>query len=154
MRSYTQLAQEQRYQIYVLKKARHNQEEIAGFLGVHPSTISRELRRNRGKRGYRPLQAHRLAMKRHRDKSRPRISPDLWALVENLIGLQWSPEQISGWLVRTDKGKISPEWIYQYILADKRAEGDLYRNLRCQKKRRKRYGTPDYRGRFPNRTSI
>lgn len=154
MRSYTQLAQEQRYQIYALKKAGHMQERIAVILGVHKSTISRELRRNRGKRGYRPQQAHRLAMKRHQDKSKPRISLDLWALVERLVGLQWSPEQISGWLLRTGKGKISHEWIYQYILADKRAGGSLYRNLRCQKKRKKRYGTPEHRGRIPNRRSI
>ena len=56
--SYKQLAQEQRYQIYALKKAGHQQTEIANVVGVHKSTISRELRRTRGQRGYRPKQAH------------------------------------------------------------------------------------------------
>jgi IS30 family transposase len=54
MRHYTQLTQEQRYQIHALMKARHNQTELALIVGVHKSTVSRELRRNRGLRGYRP----------------------------------------------------------------------------------------------------
>ena len=49
---------------------------------------------------------------------------------------------------------VSHEWIYQYILKEKRAGGDLYRHLRCQKKRRKRYGTYDRRGKLPNCRSI
>ena len=56
--SYAQLAEEQRYQIYALMKAGHRQTKIAAVVGVHESTISREVRRNRGLRGYRPLQAH------------------------------------------------------------------------------------------------
>ena len=62
MRTYKQLTQEQRYQIYALKKAGHCQMEIANLLGVHKSTICRELRRNRGQRGYRPKQAHGFAL--------------------------------------------------------------------------------------------
>ena len=62
MRHYTQLTQEQRYQIYALLKMDHSQVEIAKVISVHKSTISRELRRNRGLRGYRPKQAHRLAV--------------------------------------------------------------------------------------------
>jgi IS30 family transposase len=50
--------------------------------------------------------------------------------------------------------QVSHEWIYQYILADKRAGGSLYRHLRCQKKRRKRYGSYDRRGKLTNRVSI
>jgi IS30 family transposase len=64
--SYTQLTQEQRYQIYALLKTEHSQTKIASVIGVNKSTISRELRRNRGKRGYRPKQAHRLAQERRR----------------------------------------------------------------------------------------
>ena len=62
MRHYTQLTQEQRYQIYALLKMDHSQVEIVKVISVHKSTISRELRRNRGLRGYRPKQAHRLAV--------------------------------------------------------------------------------------------
>ena len=64
--SYTQLTQEQRYQIYALLKTAHSQTEIATVIGVHKSTISRELLRNCGKRGYRPQQAHRFAKQRRR----------------------------------------------------------------------------------------
>ena len=153
--SYSQLTQEQRYQIYALKKTGHSQTEIAQFLGVHKSTISRELRRNRGQRGYRPKQAHRKAMVRRKEKVQPRISDDDWALIEEKIRLDWSPEQISGWLEREQPSlRVSHEWIYQHIYADKRTGGDLHEHLRCQKKRRKRYGSRDRRGQIPNRTSI
>ena len=62
--SYLQLTREQRYQIYALMKAGHNQTEIAANIGFHKSTISRELRRNRGLKGYRPYQADEMAYDR------------------------------------------------------------------------------------------
>lgn len=62
MKRYSQLAQEQRYQIYAFKKAGWTQKEIAMKLGVHPSTVCRELQRNTGGRGYRPQQAHQRAV--------------------------------------------------------------------------------------------
>ena len=151
--SYTQLTQEQRYQIHSLLKMEHNQTEIAECLGVHKSTISRELRRNLGLRGYRPKQAHQKALSR-RNHARIRILPETWVKIEAKICLEWSPEQISDWLRRHLVIQISHEWIYQYILADKHAGGTLYRHLRCQKKRRKRYGSYDRRGTLPNRVSI
>jgi IS30 family transposase len=153
MRTYHQLTQEQRYQIYALKKTKHSLSEIAAVIGVHKSSVSRELKRNRGQRGYRPQQAHELASGR-RQKSVPRITAEVWAVVESLLRQDWSPEQISGRLKKEQKVCISHEWIYQYILADKRAGGDLYKHLRCQKKRRKRYGTYDRRGKLPNCRSI
>lgn len=73
MRHYTQLAEHQRYQIYALMKAGHNQTEIADILAVHKSTISREVRRNRGGRSYRPKQVQRLALERRRASHRARI---------------------------------------------------------------------------------
>jgi IS30 family transposase len=151
--SYTQLTQEQRYQIDALLKMGHNQTEMAECVGVHKSTISRELRRNKGLRGYRPKQAHQKALSR-RNHARPRILPETWAVIVAKIRLEWSPEQISEWLKRHVAVEISHEWIYQYILADKRAGGTLHRHLRCQKKRRKRYGSYDHRGKLPNRVSI
>lgn len=151
--SYNQLTQEQRYQIYALLKMGHNQTEIATVISIHKSTVSRELRRNNGLRGYRPKQAHKKALSR-RDHSRRRISTATWELIETKLRLEWSPEQVSGWLKRHYAIQVSHEWIYRYILADKQAGGDLFRYLRCQKKRRKRYGSYDRRGRLPNRRSI
>lgn len=150
---YTQLTQEQRYQIYALMQTGHSQAKIAAVIGKHKSTICRELRRNKGQRGYRPQQAHQKALGR-RDHGRKRISEELWKGIETKLRLDWSPEQVSGWMWRQQTVRISHEWIYQYILADKQGGGDLYRHLRCQKKRRKRYGRYDRRGRIPHQVSI
>jgi IS30 family transposase len=73
--SYTQLTQEQRYQIYACIKADWSQLEIAAEIGVHPSTISRELSRNRGGRGYRPKQAQEKTAKRKLKHLSIRIEP-------------------------------------------------------------------------------
>ena len=153
MRTYHQLTQAQRYQIYALRKTKHTLKEIAEVIGVHKSSVSRELKRNRGRRGYRPQQAHELAAER-RQKVVPRITAEVWNLVESLLRQDWSPEQISGRLKKEQGLRISHEWIYQHILVDKQAGRDLYKHLRCQKKRRKRYGSYDRRGKMPNCRSI
>lgn len=151
--SYTQLTQEQRYQIYALRKMGHSPSEIAGVIKVHRSTVGRELRRNTGGRGYRPHQAQARAIARHA-KAQPLITTQTWALVTKLLRQDWSPEQISGRLRKEQRLCLSHEWIYQYILKDRHAGGDLYRHLRCQKQRRKRYGAPNRRGKLPNSRSI
>jgi len=152
--SYKQLTQEQRYQIYAMKRAGFKQNKIAEEISVHPSTVSRELKRNRGGRGYRAKQAHALAEQRKQAKQVPRIAPQTWALVKTHLSEQWSPEQISGHLKLHGLGRVSDESIYQYVYANKRAGGSLYLNLRCQKKRKKRYGKNSKRGQIPNRRSI
>ena len=152
--SYTQLAEEQRYQIYALMKAGHRQTNIAAVVGVHKSTISREVRRNRGLRGYRPLQAHQLAVHRRQTKAQCRLTPEHWSLIERLLQEDWSPEQISLWLADQQAITISHEWIYQHVLQDKAQDGTLYQHLRCQKARKKRYGAYDRRGHLRNRVSI
>lgn len=152
--SYTQLTHEERYQIKALLDMECTQTEIADQLGVHKSTISREVRRNRGQRGYRPKQAHEKALERREHKAQTSICPETWKRVEEKLQMDWSPEQISGWLKKKQLPSVSPEWIYQYIYADKQASGTLYKHLRCQKKRRKRYGKYERRGTIPARKSI
>jgi len=155
MTDYQQLTQEQRYQIYALRKATFTLTQIASEIGVHKSTISREVRRNCGGRGYRPKQAHELTTARKLAAATPRIAAETWRGVEaQLRDEQWSPEQISGWLRRHRQPSVSHERIYQYIYRDKHAGGTLYTHLRCQKQRRKRYGSYDRRGRLPNCRSI
>lgn len=73
MRPYTPLTLELRYQIQALLNTGHRYTEIARVIGVHTSTISREVRRNQGYRGYRPLQAHRFTLARRHTKARRRI---------------------------------------------------------------------------------
>jgi IS30 family transposase len=152
--SYTQLTRGQRYQIYALKRAGHNQSQIATDIGCHKSTISRELRRNCGLKGYRPYQADELAYDRQCAAYRARIAWETWQQVERLLRLEWSPEQITGWLKREKQPSVSHECIYLYVYAEKRRGGTLHRHLRSQKKQRKRYGGYIRRGQIPNRTSI
>ncbi len=152
--SYTQLAREERYQIYALKKAGHNQSRIAVLVNCHKSTISRELRRNYGQKGYRPYQADELAFDRQCNAYRSRIAPQTWQQVERLLRQDWSPEQIAGRLKMEKQPTVSHECIYLYVYADKRRGGTLHRHLRSQKKQRKRYGGSIRRGQIPNRTSI
>jgi IS30 family transposase len=153
--NYTHLTQPERYQIAILNKAGHCQGEIARVMNRHPSTISRELRRNVAQRGYRPKQAHKFSRARMRARENgPRISDDTWVFVEERLGELWSPEQICGRLKELGLPSVSHEAIYQRIYADKRAGGTLHRALRCQKARKKRYGGRDRRGNIPNQVSI
>lgn len=121
MRVYTQLPQEQRYQVYALMKAELNQSEIAAIVGVQKSTVSREIRRNRGLKGkgYRPKQAHQLALSRRHTRAKARIANNDWRLVERLLCEDWSTEQISLWLAQEKHLSVSHEWIYHHALGDK-----------------------------------
>jgi IS30 family transposase len=152
---YTHLTQAERYQIQILQKAGHDQSVIAKLMNRHKSTISRELRRNRGLRGYRPKQAHEFAIERMGGAHNgPRVDAATWRFVDAKLGMLWSPEQISGYLKVNHHRTVSHESIYQRIYADKRAGGDLHMALRCQKARRKRYGKSERRGTIPNQISI
>ena len=156
MGTYHQLTEHQRYQIYALKKAGHDQQSIAATVSVSPSTICRELRRNRGQRGYRPGQAHRKALARRRHKGpATKMTAGVIERIEADLRQQWSPEQIAGRLAATDGLRLSAERIYQHIRADRQAGGMLYRHLRhSQKKRKKRYGKADGRGHIKDRVSM
>ena len=148
--NYTHLSQFERYQIYALLKAGHSLSEIATILGRHRSTIYREISRNSGLKSYRPRQAEMLASQRsERSRNAPKISRSLWQSVTKLLEEKLSPEQISAQL------GLSHETIYKHVYADKSLGGDLYRHLRCQKKRRKRYaGGRDRRGQIIGRRPI
>ena len=121
-------------------RAGHTQTDTADLIGVDKSTISRELHRNSVLTGYSPQQAHQFCLQRRDQKATTRINPFIWLLLERLIRVEWSPEQVSGWLQSEYQASISIEWIYQYILSDKRSGGSLYKYKRCQKQRKKRYG--------------
>jgi transposase, IS30 family len=151
-----QLTYEQRCQIEALNKIGLSQKAIATQVGVNQSTISRELNRNRGKRGYRCQQAQRMAEDRRKAAVKPtKMTPELIALVEAKLRIKWSPEQISGWLLVTKNICLSHESIYLHVWADKQRHGDLYINLRRQgKKYDKRRNGKSTRGHIKGSKSI
>ena len=156
MRTYNQLTQDQRYHIAALNKTGATQANIGFAVGIHKSTVSRELRRNLGLRGYSPKQAHVLSDER-RSAARKSIKMTgrLKKKIEGYVRQDWSPDQISGYLFRIEELSISHERIYQHILEDKESGGTLYQHLRhLKKKRKKRYGSHDRRGQLKNRVSI
>jgi len=155
--SYIHLTQDERYQIKAYLQMGKSQAEIARKLKRSESSIGRELTRNTGERGYRPKQAQEMATKRHKEKIKAiKMTKSTISLIEEKIRLDWSPEQISGRLLKDEGISISHETIYQHILNDKNDGGDLYTHLRCQKKRKKRYGTKahDRRGQIKDKVSI
>jgi IS30 family transposase len=121
--NYRQLTQDQRYQLYTCMKADWSRQNIAAEIGVYPSTIAREVKRNRSRRGYRPKQAQEKAPTRQQHHVNLRISSSTWKLIESYISQDWTPEQVSGWLFLEQRQYVSHERIYQYIYADKQAGG-------------------------------
>lgn len=165
MQKYKQLDLKRRHKIKALLDAGHSQTKIAEIIGVHKSTISRELSRNVPTRGryaneYRPEVAQRKTNNRHRDKHKHiRFTEDLkdqathWLTTEKL-----SPELISGrWSVQGVDG-VSHEAIYQWIWRGKTqknpATKELYKHLKHGRRRRKRGNYNDSRGILKERTSI
>ena len=130
---------------------------IALEIGTATSTISREISRNTGARGYRPKQAHEKMIQRHKTKPKSiRLTQEIKMLIgEQLRSVESSPEQISGRLKIKHQLSISHETIYQYLIADRAGGGELYLHLRHKhKKYRKRYGSTDRRGEIIGRISI
>lgn len=112
--AYKQLTYAQRCQIFALRKRGFSCRSVAADLGVHHTTVSRELRRNCRGRGYRHDQAHRMSLAR-RHRLSPRIVGDLRRLVHEKLALKWSPDQIAGWLRLHEIAEISSQTIYCHI---------------------------------------
>lgn len=156
--NYCQLTSGERYMLAALRKQGLNQSKIATSLGRHRSTISRELSRNSSRLDghYRPSKAQeRTNGRRSRSRRNLRFTFQDFARVEDLLRRQWSPEQVSGYLGRQRQLTISHETIYRHIWRDKKAGGLLHTHLRgARKRRRKRYGSYDSRGRLAGKRSI
>ncbi len=155
--TYQQLTLEERAMIYGFCKARFSIIEIAEEMNRNKSTISRELRRNRGKKGYRPKQANEKArMRKEGSYKRTKFTKSIRMLVKQKIQQQWSPVQISEWLKKFKGIFISHERIYQFIRENRATGGTLYVHLRqSNRKRRKKYGSNvSKRGKIQNRVSI
>ena len=121
------------------------------------STVSRELRRNRGLRGYWMKQAQRLSEVRRRlASSRPRkLTAERWSWIEGKLRLQWSPQQIAGRLRLQGGRPVGKTWIYHQVWKDRASGGTLYRNLRRRGKKANRRGRCGAgRGVIPGRVDI
>ena len=155
---YRQITSDERYMISKLRQQQFNPSQIAHLLGRHRSSISRELRRNATAADgwYRPFTAaERTRGRRSRSRRNTRFTPYQWPRIHQWLQLQWSPEQIAGRLRRSGTWTISHETIYAHIWHDKRRGGQLFRELRCAtKRRRKRHGTYDSRGRLAGKRAI
>lgn len=148
--TYTHLSQDERYQISALNQAKYSSRDIGEIVGRNHSTICRELRRNAGLNGYRPKQAHQLAVAvATNSRNAPIICSEVWQQAEFWIQMDHSPEQVGAHL------NISHETIYRHIYEDKRQGGMLHTHLRHRLKRRKRYGSGrTKRGQIPQRIGI
>jgi IS30 family transposase len=119
--------------------------------------VTREIRRNKCCDGaYRPATADDFARwRRARSRRNQRFTATDWSQVVRCLKLGWSPEQIAGRLKKDDVLQISHESIYRYIWRDKRRGGKRHKLLRqAGKKRRKRYGAYDSRGRLAGKRHI
>ena len=154
--SYKHLYPEERHYIEIELKNGTSQNKIAESLGRSQSSISRELGRNTGQRGYRNKQAESLAQERHKNKPKEvKLTDEIKCIINTHIEDDWSPEQIAGRLKNDGVISLHHETIYQHILADKKGGGELYKHLRHQNKTyRKRYGSAHNRSGIPNRVDI
>ena len=158
--NYKHLTLEERYHIQAYKKAGYKQKEIASEIGVNPSTICRELKRNSSTqiKNYSAKPANRVAKDRRMytsRKSNMKMDSKLRKTIKKYILKDWSPEQISNRLKSDGIIDISHVRIYQFIEEDRQKGGELYTHLRFHHtgKRRAIYGAKS-KGKIKDRVSI
>lgn len=151
--NYKQLVEGQRYQIFSLMYEGLSFRQIAKRLNVSHTTVNREVKRNaRHKAKYCPEQAHGKALTRRYNAAKYRIDDMTRLFVELCLSLKWSPEQIAG-IAKRIGYSVSHEWIYRYVMLDKRCGGKLFKHLRRRHKRYKK-GLHGKRELIPNLTGI
>ena len=154
-KGYKHLTYKQRCQIFVLIERGDSSPKIAVMIGVNRSTVSREIKRNRGKYGYHSEQAHEKAQNRRAHSPNKKMTSQMITNIEEKIKLDWSPVQISGRLKKQGEEHVSYETIYKHIKRDKKNGGILYTHLRHRgKKYNKRSNGFSGRGYIPDRIDI
>ena len=160
MKHYHQVTDEERFYIWNASREGVSQKKIAETLGRHPSTISREMKRNRMPRSV--MYTHywacevvkwrkrRVAKTKHR-----KVTGEITDMIEQLVKQYLSPEQVCGYLKEHHSISLSHETIYRYIYEDKERHQSLKPFLRQGSKlRRKRYGSGARASKIPNRVCI
>ena len=154
-----QLTEGQRYKLQAYLQAGIKKDEIAHLLGIHRSTLYRELCRNK----WNPTDSYDAdyAQYRYERRKEQRIRPQKFTMCVKaraeamLVQLNYSPEQIVGRCKGLGFPMVSVERLYQWIWDDKRKGGDLYRSLRRKgRKHGKRGSAHNSRGCIPNRKDI
>jgi len=174
MRKYTHLSLEEREEIFALLQSGKKKNEIGEILNRDPSTIGREIERNKTMIGiknnnnppakkdpekyhYLPDRAQGKYMERRKESKQlcPLKTLDLYKYTLEKLKTRWSPETISGRAKLEDIGDISHECIYQFIYLRASKELKLWQYLaRSHKKRRKWHGRKEKRTLIPNRVGI
>jgi len=157
-RNITHLTLSEREEIRVALSAKMSIRAVARMLNRSPSTISREVARNRGRRYYKAVDADNRAK---RMAKRPKLAvlerfPELKQLVIDKLELKWSPEQISGWLrveySRRKKMQISHETIYKSLYV--RARNIIHHSLSEHLRRKRPMRHSRYHSRRGDRGTI
>ncbi len=155
--TYTRVTEIERSQIYMLRQAGKGVREIARLLLRTASTISREVFRNTGGKGYRPKQAQELAEERARRPGPRRFTEEVRRDVEEKLRDGWTPEAICGRAELEGRAHVCKETVYKHVYEDAKAGGDLWKTLvRAKRKRKRRCPRQEGRGRgvIPGRRGI
>ena len=164
---YHRLTGENRIIIETLRKEGRSRRYIAARIGCSPSTVSRELKRNVSRKGYRHKKAqgkarHRMAVKAAK---RRKFTPEMWRLAMELLAKGWTFEQISGRCRRDGVPMVCAETLYQeyyrrqkLVLAGKSGEVLPPLPMRRRKRRTRDRNAKKYRnagrGKIPGRVDI
>ena len=160
MKHYHHLCNEERFYIWQARREGHTQKQIAETLGRHPSTLSRELKRNTYAQCHfytyhwaKQIVRHR---KQHANRHKYRKLTEKRApLITQLVRQYLSPEQVSGYLKHHHALSLSHEPIYRFIYSDATRKAELKPFLRQGgRSRRKRYGSGARASCIPHRLSI
>jgi transposase, IS30 family len=155
--SYTRVTEVERSQIYALRQAGKGNNKIAEVIGRDQGTVSREVKRNTGERGYRWQQAHRQAAERAKRPGPRRFTEEVRLDAEEKLRIRQTPEIICGRAEREGRLHVCKETIYKHVYADAKAGGDLWTYLpRAKRKRNRRCPRQEGRGRglIPGRRGI
>jgi len=133
-----QLTQKERYHIWASLKRGVSQKDIAEIIGVHPSTICREIQRNQDEITQEYHYAFADIKSNTRKKSKHKytvLSSKIQAYIKSKLIEDWSPEQIAGRMKLDIRFSICHETIYRYIYSNKAKGGRLYKHLRHKNKK-------------------
>lgn len=152
------LTEEQGYAISVMWQNEFSKAKIASAIGVHKSTISRELQRNKDEKSgiYDWATAQRKSKESQQARVRfHRLTDEMHEAIVTKLSMDWSPEQISGDCRVRGIDYVSHETIYRMIWKDKEEGGTMYTHLRRKGRKKANRGLKNqYKGMIPNRVDI